>query len=53
MALLCSRVAADAARLSSEAALQQDASDSELVGMDDRLQEDGKWPRMFPVSSLI
>lgn len=53
MALLCSRMAADAARLSSDAALQQEASDSALVGMDDRLQEEGNWLLMFPVSSLI
>lgn len=53
MALLCSRMAADAERLSSDAALQQEVSDSELVGMDDRLQEEGNWLLMFPVSSLI
>lgn len=43
----------DADRLSSDAVLQQEVSDSELVGMDDRLQEEGNWLRMFPVSSLI
>lgn len=53
MALLCSRMAADVERCCSEATLQKDASDSKLVGMEDRLQEDGNWLRMFPVSSLI
>lgn len=53
MALLCSRVAAEAERRWSEAAPQKEASDSELVGMEDRLQEEGNWLRMFPVSSLI
>lgn len=53
MALLCSRMAMDADRLSSDAVLQQEGSDSEPVGMDDRLQEEGNWLRMFPVSSLI
>lgn len=53
MALLCSRRAAEAARRSSDAALQKDASESELVGMEDRLQEEGKRLRMLPVSSLI
>lgn len=28
-------------------------SESELVGMDDRLEEDGNWFLMFPVSSFI
>lgn len=46
-------MAADAARLSSDAVLQQEVSDSALVGMDDRLQEEGNWLLMFPVSSLI
>lgn len=53
MALLCSRMAADAERRSSDAVLQKDVSDSELVGIEDRLQEEGNWLRIFPVSSLI
>lgn len=48
MALVGSRRSSAAA-----AALQKDASDSELEGMEDRLQEEGNWLRMFPVSSLI
>ena len=53
MALLCSRMAVDADCLSSDGVLQRDASESELVGMDDRLEEEGYWLLMFPVSSLI
>lgn len=51
MALLCSRMAADAERCCSM--LQKDVSDSKPVGMEDRLEEEGNWLRMFPVSSLI
>lgn len=46
-------MAADAERRSSDAVLQKDVSDSELVGIEDRLQEEGNWLRIFPVSSLI
>lgn len=46
-------MAADAEQRSSDAVLQKDASDSELVGIEDRLQEEGNWLRIFPVSSLI
>jgi len=45
-------MAAAAACLSPDGALQ-DVSDSELVGMDDRLEEEGNWLLMLPVSSLI
>lgn len=40
-------------RLSSEGVLEWDVSESELVGMDERLEEEGNWFLMFPVSSLI
>ncbi len=53
MALLCSRIAVDADCLSSDGMLQNDVSESELVGIDDRLVEEGNWLLMFPVSSLI
>lgn len=53
MALLCSRMAVDADCLSSDGVLQRDASESELVGIDDKLEEEGNWLLMFPVSSLI
>lgn len=53
MALLCSRMAVVADCLSSDGVLEKDVSESELVGMDDRLEEDGNWLLMFPVSSLI
>lgn len=46
-------MAVDADCLSPDGVLQQDASESELVGMDDRLDEEGNWLLMFPVSSLI
>lgn len=39
--------------LSSDGVLDCDMSESELVGMDDRLEEDGNWFLMFPVSSFI
>ncbi len=39
--------------LSSEGVLEWEVSESELVGMDDRLEEEGNWLLMFPVSSLI
>lgn len=38
---------------SSDGVLLKDVSESELVGMDDKLDEEGNWLRMFPVSSLI
>lgn len=38
---------------SSDGVLDSDMSESELVGMDDRLEVDGNWFLMFPVSSLI
>lgn len=53
MALPCSRMAVDADCLSSEGVLQKDVSESELVGMDDRLEEEGNWLLMLPVNSLI
>lgn len=53
IALLCSRIAVDADCLSSDGVLQKDVSESGLVGMDDRLEEEGNWLLMFPVSSLI
>lgn len=53
MALLFSRMAMDAVCLCSDGALPKDVSESELVGMEDRLEEEGNWLRMFPVSSLI
>lgn len=53
MALLCSRMAVDADCLSSDGVLQKDVSESELVRMDDRLEEEGNWLLMFPVNSLI
>lgn len=40
-------------RLSSEGVLEWDVSESELVRMDERLEEEGNWFLMFPVSSLI
>jgi len=39
--------------LSSEGVLECEVSESELVGMEDRLEEEGNWLLMFPVSSLI
>lgn len=53
MALVFSRMAAAADGFSSDGGLLKDASESELVGMDDRLDVEGNWLRMFPVSSLI
>jgi len=53
MALLFSLMAAAADGLSSDGVLLWDMSESELLGMDERLDEDGNWLRMFPVSSLI
>jgi len=53
MALLCSCMAAAAAGLSSGGVPPRGASPSEPVGMDDRLEDEGNWLRMFPVSSLI
>lgn len=53
MALLCSRMTEDASCLSSDGMLHKDVSESELVGIDDRLVEEGNWLLMFPVSSLI
>ena len=41
------------ARRSSEGVLEWEVSESELVGMEDRLEVEGNWLRMFPVSSLI
>lgn len=38
---------------SSDGVLDSDMSESELVGMDDRLEVDGNWFLMFPVSSFI
>lgn len=40
-------------RLSSEGVLEWEVSESELVGMEERLEEEGNWLFMFPVSSLI
>ncbi len=53
MALLCSRMAVHADCLSFDGGMQNDVSESELVGIDDRLQDEGNWLLMFPVSSLI
>lgn len=39
--------------LSSDGVLEWEVSESELVGMEDRLEEEGNWLLMFPVSSLI
>lgn len=52
MALPWSRMATEQRR-SSDGVLEWDVSESELVGMDDRLEEEGNWFLMFPVSSLI
>lgn len=41
MALPCSRMAVDADCLSSDGVLHKDVSESELVGMDDRLEVEG------------
>lgn len=38
---------------SSDGMLPTDASESELVGIDEKLEEEGNWHLMFPVSSLI
>lgn len=53
MALLFSLMVMAADCRSSDGELLKDVSESELVGMDDKLDEDGNWLRMFPVSSLI
>lgn len=53
MALLFSLMAVAADCRSSDGVLLKDVSESELVGMDDKLDEEGNWLRMFPVSSLI
>lgn len=53
MALLFSLMVVAADGFSSDGVLLKDASESELVGMDDRLDMEGNWLRMFPVSSLI
>lgn len=53
MALVFSLMAAAADGFSSDGVPPKDASESELVGMEDRLDVEGNWLRMFPVSSLI
>jgi hypothetical protein len=39
--------------LSSEGVLEWELSESELVGSEERLEDEGNWLLMFPVSSLI
>lgn len=38
---------------SSDGVLLKDMSESELAGMDDKLDVEGNWLRIFPVNSLI
>ena len=52
MTFPCSRMAIEG-RLSSEGVLEWEVSESELVGMEERLEEEGNWLLIFPVSSLI